>query len=515
MRTWRWRAAGARVRPGCRRPPGRHDRDRQLERVPDGAVGRARDPEVNPEALERGAKVVRRAELHDHHRADGARAAAPRPPVSRHCEPVVLPIGSRAGAKGVRELAEQVEKLHGMEDDLAHPDPAALPVGEVFGKTIAYNVIAKIDVFDAGSGFTFEEIKVEREGKRILRCPGSTSRRPAFGCRCRSGHSVSLHARFERPLSVIEARELLERAEGVQLRDDPANDVYPSPLEAAGIDDVLVGTDPPAGGARRRAVAVRLRRQPPQGRRAQRGADRRARDRGQLRAPSRPAAPAFCFGDRYRAGRQNDLARRLRYRSRYRTASRSRPLGAPEEIVHPWRRPAEEPSQPRRRRLVHQPERHRVRRPRGTRCRARRASRSRSADPTRPATSRGRRHRHRPAPVRDHPPRPSVLREQRVLDRQHDLLRHRRVPASLDSAAANVEQPQHPPERPRRPNPLLLDQHASGCAGGPVNFSVCPRPSEPAQVREQRRPPLHRRRHQVPAVDRVLELERPPDPSRT
>jgi aspartate-semialdehyde dehydrogenase len=55
------------------------------------------------------------------------------------------------------------------------------------------------------------------------------------------GHSVSLHTTFQQPLSVIEARELLSRAEGVQLRDDPANAVYPSPLEAAGIDDVLVG----------------------------------------------------------------------------------------------------------------------------------------------------------------------------------------------------------------------------------------------------------------------------------
>jgi aspartate-semialdehyde dehydrogenase len=52
---------------------------------------------------------------------------------------------------------------------------------------------------------------------------------------------VSLHATFEQPFSATEAREVLSRADGVQLRDDPANDVYPSPLEAAGIDDVLVG----------------------------------------------------------------------------------------------------------------------------------------------------------------------------------------------------------------------------------------------------------------------------------
>ena len=92
------------------------------------------------------------------------------------------------------------------------------------------------------------------------------------------GHSVSLHATFQEPLSVIEAREVLSRAEGVQLRDDPANDVYPSPLEAAGIDDVLVGRIRQPEG-REDELAVRLRRQPPQGRGAQRRADRRARDR--------------------------------------------------------------------------------------------------------------------------------------------------------------------------------------------------------------------------------------------
>jgi aspartate-semialdehyde dehydrogenase len=52
---------------------------------------------------------------------------------------------------------------------------------------------------------------------------------------------VSVHATFERPISPDEAREILREAPGVQLRDDPANGVYPSPLEAAGIDDVLVG----------------------------------------------------------------------------------------------------------------------------------------------------------------------------------------------------------------------------------------------------------------------------------
>jgi aspartate-semialdehyde dehydrogenase len=148
---------------------------------------------------------------------------------------------SGAGAKGVRELAEQVEKLHGMEEDLGHPDLDALPVGDVFGKTIAYNVVAKIDVFDAESGFTFEEIKMQREAKRILSMPDLDVTATCVRVPVPVGHSVSIHATFDRAISPDEAREVLAAAPGVELRDDPANDVYPSPIEAAGRDDVLVG----------------------------------------------------------------------------------------------------------------------------------------------------------------------------------------------------------------------------------------------------------------------------------
>ncbi|HJS26824.1 MAG TPA: aspartate-semialdehyde dehydrogenase [Actinomycetota bacterium] len=197
-------------------------------------------PEVNPEALERDAKVyavpnctiitalMAMAPLQ---RAAGLR--------SLHLSSYQSVSG--AGAKGVRELAEQVEKLRGMEEELARPDLDALPVGEVFGKTIAYNVVAKIDVFDAESGFTFEEIKVQQEGKRLLSMPELEISATCVRVPVPVGHSVSVHATFEQPISVAEAREAVAAAEGVQLRDDPANEVYPSPLEAAGIDDVLVG----------------------------------------------------------------------------------------------------------------------------------------------------------------------------------------------------------------------------------------------------------------------------------
>src|ERR671937_2861646 len=197
-------------------------------------------PEVNPTALRSGAKVfavpnctiittlMAVAPLH--------RAAGLRSLIVSSYQSV-----SGAGAKGVRELAEQVEKLHGMEESLAHPDPDALPVGDVFGKTIAYNVVARIDVFDEQTGSTFEEIKMEREAKRILSMPDLDVATTAVRVPVPVGHSVSVHATFDRPISPDEAREVLAEAPGVEVRDDPSNDVYPSPLEAAGRDEVLVG----------------------------------------------------------------------------------------------------------------------------------------------------------------------------------------------------------------------------------------------------------------------------------
>ena len=197
-------------------------------------------PEVNPESLEGRPTIVcvpnctiitTLMAIAPLHRAAGLRSLI----VSSYQSV------SGAGAKGVRELAEQVEKLHGMEEELAYLDDDALPAGDVFGKTIAYNVVAKIDVFDEDTGFTFEEIKMQREARRILSMPELDVTATCVRVPVPVGHSVSVHATFERPISPDEAREVLSTAPGVIVRDDPANGVYPSPLEAAGRDEVLVG----------------------------------------------------------------------------------------------------------------------------------------------------------------------------------------------------------------------------------------------------------------------------------
>jgi aspartate-semialdehyde dehydrogenase len=149
---------------------------------------------------------------------------------------------SGAGWKGVLELAEQVEKLHGQEDDLAHPDPEALPFGEVFGRTIAYNVVPRVETFDPeGSGFTTEELKMGWEFRKILGLPDLAVAATAVRVPVPVGHSVSIHARFQDEVAVEAARRALSGASGVRIVDDPSTDTFPTPLDAAGIDEVLVG----------------------------------------------------------------------------------------------------------------------------------------------------------------------------------------------------------------------------------------------------------------------------------
>ena len=147
---------------------------------------------------------------------------------------------SGAGQAGLHELDAQWTKLSGRADELSRAGTAPSPIieGEVWSKPIAGNVIPL-----AGSvkeaGYTSEEWKMIREMRKILhdddiRCTVTCVRVPVF-----VGHAVSANVRFHRAMKKSEAVEILRDAPGVQLVDD--GDGFPTPLEAAGIDPVLVG----------------------------------------------------------------------------------------------------------------------------------------------------------------------------------------------------------------------------------------------------------------------------------
>src|SRR5919106_2580087 len=196
-------------------------------------------PEVNPDALDGSPRIiavpncttiVAMMALAVLHRAAGLRSL-----VLSSYQAV-----SGAGRDGTRELADQIEKLHDQVEELGRPVLDALPSGDVFGKTMAFNVLPKIDAF-ADDGSTGEEIKTVQESRKILGISDLDVAATCVRVPVPVGHSVSLLARFSHAITPEEARELLSEAPGVELRDDPVSGVYPSPLEAAGRDEVLVG----------------------------------------------------------------------------------------------------------------------------------------------------------------------------------------------------------------------------------------------------------------------------------
>ena len=145
---------------------------------------------------------------------------------------------SGAGREGVDELAGQLEKTLGHDVRALTFDGSAfsLDSGVKFPATIAHNVIPMAgSIVDDGMNETGEEKKLRDESRKILEIPGllvdaTCVRVPVF-----TGHSMSITASFDRPISPEEATALLENAAGVVVCE------MPMPLLAAGMDPSYVG----------------------------------------------------------------------------------------------------------------------------------------------------------------------------------------------------------------------------------------------------------------------------------
>jgi aspartate-semialdehyde dehydrogenase len=129
------------------------------------------------------------------------------------------------GKKAVDQLFNERE---GKEGEMAYKYPIDL------------NALPQIDVF-LDNGYTKEEMKMVNETKKIMgdqsiRVTATTVRIPVMG-----GHSESVNLEFENDFDLKEVRELLAKAPGVVVQDDPSQQVYPMPLWAHEKDEVFVG----------------------------------------------------------------------------------------------------------------------------------------------------------------------------------------------------------------------------------------------------------------------------------
>ncbi len=114
------------------------------------------------------------------------------------------------------------------------------PTVEKFAYQLAYNVIPQIDVF-TDNGYTKEEMKMYNETKKIMHAPKLDVSATCVRVPVMRAHSEAIWLETETPVSVAQAREAFEKAEGVVVLDDPANKKYPMPLDIANQDPVYVG----------------------------------------------------------------------------------------------------------------------------------------------------------------------------------------------------------------------------------------------------------------------------------
>jgi aspartate-semialdehyde dehydrogenase len=139
---------------------------------------------------------------------------------------------SGTGQRAVEELHRQAEAVIEAYDV---PPPAVYP------HQIAFNVLPQVETFKDGDDYTTEERKCMRETRKILGredigVSATCARVPVY-----TGHSVSANVQTRDAMSPEECRDVLSGAPGVVVVDDPANGIYPTAIDAAGRDDVLVG----------------------------------------------------------------------------------------------------------------------------------------------------------------------------------------------------------------------------------------------------------------------------------
>ncbi len=137
---------------------------------------------------------------------------------------------SGTGAQAIVELENQVRQLSQGED--VSP--------EVYPHQIAFNVLPHVDSFLA-EGYTKEEMKLENEGRKIMHHPSFRASVTCVRVPVYRAHSIAISAEFQQPVDLQRAQDILSRAPGLDVVDDPQQNQYPLPLLASGKDHCQVG----------------------------------------------------------------------------------------------------------------------------------------------------------------------------------------------------------------------------------------------------------------------------------
>ncbi|HXZ84333.1 MAG TPA: aspartate-semialdehyde dehydrogenase [Myxococcota bacterium] len=142
-----------------------------------------------------------------------------------------LQSASGAGLPGVEELEAQQKAI-------AAGQP--VPPPKKFARQLANNVVPLCETF-TDNGYSTEEMKLLLEMRKILEEPGFNVAMTCVRVPVPVGHSASILLEAEPAITPEAARAALAKFPGVRVMDDPKHDLFPTPADGAGIDEVLVG----------------------------------------------------------------------------------------------------------------------------------------------------------------------------------------------------------------------------------------------------------------------------------
>jgi aspartate-semialdehyde dehydrogenase len=137
---------------------------------------------------------------------------------------------SDKGEKAMDELTAQIRDIFNFRDITA----------DVFPRQIAFNALPQVDSFTE-TAYTEEEMGIMEETRKILgdprmRISATSVRIPVF-----FSHAESVNIETAKKITPKEVRDLLIQCPGVTVEDNPAANLYPTPIDATGNDDCLVG----------------------------------------------------------------------------------------------------------------------------------------------------------------------------------------------------------------------------------------------------------------------------------
>jgi len=143
---------------------------------------------------------------------------------------------SGRGTRAIDELTQQTKSASAFA---AATSNKAIPA-TVFPHPIAFNLLPHVDSF-LETGYTKEEMKMQNEARKIMHLPQFCASVTCVRVPVYRAHSVAVSAEFDRTVSVERAREVLAKAPGLELVDEPQNNRYPMPLGVTGKDNCQVG----------------------------------------------------------------------------------------------------------------------------------------------------------------------------------------------------------------------------------------------------------------------------------